>query len=58
MEPRKKSVLHEKVDISGSLVFNAVEEQRFRKAHTQGLHLNHDDSNYDIEEIPIHSSRH
>ncbi len=26
VEPRKKSVLHEKVDISGSLAFNAVEE--------------------------------
>ncbi len=34
-EKRRKTLLPgEKVDIAGSLVFNAEEERKFRKAHT------------------------
>jgi len=42
--------------VSGSLVFDATEEARFKKAIGHDMKMN-EDSNYDIEDIPMNSSR-
>jgi len=46
----------EKVTVSGSMKFNA-DDMKFKKAHTERLRIHDEESSYDIEEIPIYSSR-
>ena len=53
---RQTVVVRERVDVSGSLMFNATEEAKFQKAMAYDMRMN-EDSNYDIEDIPMHSSR-
>eukprot|EP00347_Sterkiella_histriomuscorum_P012419 403368653 len=58
-EKKKRLTLGERLKISQTFQFNAVEEElRMRKAHAEKLKAQHQDqSNYDIEEIQMQSAQ-